>query len=67
VIINRLGEMDQRAGALHWASQLSENDVRDIRERARGGCRQIILAREYEVSACTISLIVNRLAWKHVK
>jgi hypothetical protein len=59
-------------GETHPISKLTENDVRAIREkyvrdvknRAR---RQFWLAQEYGVNQTTISCIIRRKTWKHLK
>ena len=50
-----------------YCSKLTEAEVREIRRRYdAGGVKQTELAKEYEVSKHTISLIVKRHTWKHV-
>lgn len=47
--------------------QLTETDVRDIREEyAAGNTTYAKLAAFYEVGICAISKIVRRVSWKHV-
>ena len=48
-----------------WA-KLTDSQAREILTKFAGGERQIDLAREYEVSASTIHLLVRRKKWKHL-
>jgi len=47
-------------------AKLSEDDVRSIRERHRGGESQSSIAREYGMSSMQMSKICRRVAWRHV-
>ena len=53
-------------GERHWASRLTDDDVRDIRRRVAAGEKQVSLQREYELSSGLVSLIVHRKRWAHV-
>jgi hypothetical protein len=65
-----------RRGSAHPESKLTEDAVRDIRNRAwrrrrgsepgRPGERWDVLAAEYGVALATIKNVVHRRAWKHV-
>lgn len=52
-------------GEKHYTTKLTEDDVRQIRERARDITRKE-LAKEYSMPISTINSIVNRTNWKHV-
>ena len=48
--------------------KLNDEKVREIRRRYGAGCSDMAeLAREYGVALQTISTIIKRIAWKHVK
>ena len=53
-------------GEVHLCARLTEDKVREIRNRAARGEMQTALAREYRVHKGTVSHIVLRLTWKHV-
>ena len=53
-------------GAAHYASKLSDDDVRAIRRRAVEGESQRLLARVFGVAPPTINNIVHRRKWRHV-
>lgn len=53
-------------GAKHYGAKLTERMVVMIRQKvALGSATQQEMAREHHVSECTISRIINRLAWTH--
>lgn len=54
-------------GSEHPQSKLTEEDVRNIRQRYKDGESGRVLSEEYKVSRPTISEIVNRKKWTHVK
>lgn len=54
-------------GSLHWATKLTEEDVRDIRRRYSEGEPQAALADEYGVTRPRITNIINRRSWRHVE
>jgi len=54
-------------GASNGASVLTEADVIRLRKLAALGTPQINLAKEYGIAAATVSRIVTRKAWSHVK
>ena len=61
-----------RNGALKgqdvWLSKLTEEQVRDIRNRyLRGDITQLEIARQYNVSRLTISAIIVNRSWKHIE
>lgn len=60
------GTMFYSSGSRHALSVLSEADVLLIRDRVSDGEGVCALAREYCVSAATISSIKNRNSWKHI-
>jgi len=51
------------AGERNAMARLTWSQVVAIRERAAAGCKQIALAREFDVSAMTISRVVRRETW----
>lgn len=54
-------------GEAHSQAKLTENQVREIRQRfVAGGVNYPQLAHEYGVNKATISDIVNRRYWKHI-
>lgn len=57
------GRANRAAGARHWGAKLTEEAVRDIRASTEANP---ILARQYSVSAPSISMIRNRRTWRHV-
>ena len=44
-------------------SQLTEDQVRDIRRRADSGERQYLIARDFPTTQSNISMIINRKHW----
>lgn len=55
-----LGEKNPRA-------KLTEDRVREIRQRIAAGELQIEVAASFGVSVATINKIVHRQTWRHVK
>lgn len=54
-------------GADHKLAKLTEDNVRDIRQRFEtSGVAQSVLAREFGVSHRLIRNIINRTAWGHI-
>lgn len=54
-------------GVLHHMTELTEQDVRDIRTKyASGNYWLRELGEEYNLSIGAVSLIVNRKTWKHL-
>lgn len=56
----------QQRGSAHPRTNLSEEDVVQIRLRYLKGETQAILRREFGIESCTISDIINRKTWKHI-
>ena len=54
-------------GSRNGASVLTEADVIRLRKLASLGTPQINLAKEYGIAAATVSRIVTRKAWSHLK
>lgn len=48
------------------AAKLTESDVLSIRARHAGGESQSLLAREFGVKPCTVSLVISRKNWGHL-
>jgi hypothetical protein len=58
----------QAKGENHGRSKLTENDVKEIRQKyIPYKYSSIKLAEEYEVSSQLIGRIINNKSWKHVK
>jgi len=53
-------------GSRNHQSKLSESDVAEIRRRCASGAVQVHVAKQFKISAATLSKIVLRQAWKHV-
>jgi hypothetical protein len=53
-------------GDTHFASKLTSQDVRKIRERLKQGELQKVIARGYGLHRSTIGAIKNGLNWKHL-
>lgn len=53
-------------GQVNGHAKLTESDVLVIRERAAAGASGATLARDYGVSASSITSIIRGLRWKHV-
>jgi hypothetical protein len=55
------------SGERHWASKLTEDDVRAIRAALTDGTvTMVTLAAQYGVSAPTIFSIKHRRHWRHI-
>ena len=54
-------------GETHGNSKLTEDDVRNIRQKYADGYTYNSLAEEYQVQEAAISKIVLRRAWKHLQ
>lgn len=61
------GRANHPRGEKSGLSKLTENDVKDIRHMYAVGHTQEEIAGQYCVSRVSISYIVNRVTWKHVK
>jgi hypothetical protein len=53
-------------GEKHPRSKLTENQVRDIKNKINLGIKQIYIAKEYKVNEATISDIKIGRSWSHV-
>lgn len=53
-------------GAARPAAKLTEHDVKQIRQDAANGVKQVDLAAAYGISQGLVSGIVNGHRWKHV-
>ena len=63
----RKGRARHARGERCGAAKLTEADVRTIRAtHDRGGVTCAALAKEYKVSAVLISMVVRRVAWRHI-
>ncbi len=54
-------------GEHHGMSKLTANDVREIRLCYASGVSQRKLARIFDVNRRTISFVIKRITWKHIK
>lgn len=54
-------------GERHGVSKLSDVKVKEIRQRVAAGERQATIVREFNLSPATISMVVHRKIWDHVK
>lgn len=54
------------SGEKHHSTKLTEQDIRDIRQRHAHGEMQAALAREYGISRASLNNIVLRKTWKHI-
>lgn len=54
------------SGMAHRQAKLSDDQVRDIRTRARNGEEQRPIAKAFGVHQSTVWSIVNRDTWKHL-
>lgn len=48
-------------------SKLTEREVIEIRKRHKEGAKQVEIAKDFGINFRTVSQIVNRSIWKHVK
>jgi len=55
-----------RSGALHYASKINEDDVRQIRRFYEQGLTYVEIADHYPITDGAVRAIVNRKNWKHV-
>ena len=54
-------------GEQHWRAELTESQVREIRDLYASGCyTQLGVAKIFNVSRTTVNLVVNYKIWKHV-
>lgn len=53
-------------GEKNHASVMTDQNIREIRALVAAGRKQKDVAAQYGISANRVSLIVRRLAWKHV-
>lgn len=60
------GRLAHQQGEAHGMAKLTDDAVRDIRQRVEAGEVQRRLAEEYGVSPSTINLIVKGRHWTHV-
>ncbi|MCB0072960.1 MAG: HNH endonuclease [Caldilineaceae bacterium] len=62
----RHGNESSTPGSKNIHAKLSEDDVIAIRSRLLDGEPGAALAKEYHVSAGTVSMIKNRQTWRHI-
>lgn len=54
-------------GSKNYGAKLTEKKVADMRLAYAGGALQEDLAKQYKTTQPNISLIVNRVNWRHIK
>ena len=54
-------------GEQNWNADLTENEIKEIREAYARGVRQQVLAETYQTTQSNISHIVRRVNWAHVQ
>jgi hypothetical protein len=54
-------------GERHWKATLTEEQVRELRQRYSFGERLVSMASEYGISPAHASDIVTRRSWRHVR
>lgn len=54
-------------GTAHHSAKLNPTLVRAIRRLAADGVSLTVIAQEFKVSTATVSHIVSRKTWKHVR
>lgn len=54
-------------GVLNGFSKLTESDIHEIRRRKLNGEVQLAIARDFAIDPTTVSKIILRKAWKHLK
>lgn len=62
----KLGLWKALRGVANGSAKLTEEQVKDIRQRYASGERQTALALEYQVKQAHISSIIHRKCWKHI-
>ena len=53
-------------GERHWAAQLTDEKVREIRRRCAGGESQRAVARDLRLSQSIVQRAVARVTWSHI-
>jgi hypothetical protein len=63
---SRLKPHTRPRGIDHGLSKLTDEQVRQLRQRYNCGCTQMSLAETFGISKHTVSRIVRRITWQHV-
>ena len=63
---HKTGLIKKKTGEDCHASNLTEKDVLNIRERVRNGEKQKDVAYDYSICSAHISIIINKKIWKHI-
>lgn len=63
----RKGRNDPSRGSKNGHSKLKEKDIEEIRRQYKQGKTQISIGRFFGVGQDSVSLIVNKKTWAHVK
>lgn len=53
-------------GQRHYATRLTDDDIREIRRRVASGERQNAVAAAFDISPPQLNTIVHRTSWKHI-
>jgi hypothetical protein len=53
-------------GEGHYATKITDEDVREIRASFKRGVTGVVLAQHFGISRATVSLIVHRKRWSNV-
>lgn len=64
---NTKGRANMPNGEGHYCAKLDAAKVKEIRRKAAGGAAIRALAREYEMSATAITMVVKEQSWRHVQ
>jgi hypothetical protein len=65
-LLDRRRHQTMMEGEGHYAAKVTEDNVREIRDRAANGEVQAVMAREFGVSQVAIHNIIKHKSWKHV-
>ena len=60
-------EENRSLGEKHGQSKLTDNDIREIRQKYDSGIKVNELARQYGMGHAQIGMIAHRRAWIHIK
>ena len=61
------GRQSRPIGELHPGAKLTEDRVRDVRAILNQGLTQAEIGRQFGISQASVSLIKNRINWKHTE
>lgn len=60
-------EIGVKRGEKAFSAKLINAQVVEIKKRSRSGIKQSLIAKDFDVTQATISMIVNGKRWSHVK